>query len=366
MNDVTQQQKHPNFIVVSEDPFNGSAPMAFLVQEFVTPNDIFFSRNHGTIPDVDANEYRLTVGGMVKKPLSFTLDEVISRFPKTEVMTTLQCAGNRRQELMAVAPIPNELPWGGGAISNAMWGGVRLRDVLIAAGVERKGRHVAFAGLDQVQRQGKTFGFGGSIPLDKALLPETILAYEMNGEPLTPLHGYPLRVIVPGYIGARSVKWVTNISVQMEPSDNYFQQRAYKLFPPDVGPDSVKWEDGIMLGENSLNAVICFPADDEGVPMGTISVMGYALGDGHHLVERVEVSSDDGKTWSRADFLTDNNDLWAWKLWEAQVEITPLTTTIIARATDTAGNSQPEDTQEIWNFKGYANNAWHKVSVQVT
>ncbi|MBA3874189.1 MAG: molybdopterin-dependent oxidoreductase [Anaerolineae bacterium] len=353
-------------MVYSETPFNGNAPLAFLVQEFITANDVFFSRNHGTIPQVNKDDFRLTVNGMVKQQKSWTLDELIGQFPKVEVMATLQCAGNRRHELMETKPIPNELPWGAGAISNATWGGVRLRDVLIAAGFDRKARHIAFSSLDSVQRQGKTFGFGGSIPMEKAMLPETLLAYEMNGEALPALHGYPLRVIVPGYIGARSVKWVTTISAQMEPSQNYFQQRAYKIFPPEVGPDSVKWEDGIMLGENSLNAVICYPTEDEILATGTANVLGYTLGDGHHLVERIEVSSDEGKTWSRAKFLSDTNDLWAWRLWEAEVEVQPGTTHILARATDTAGNTQPEDMQEIWNFKGYANNAWHRVKVQVT
>ncbi len=366
MSVVSEYQKHPDFIVYSETPFNGSAPLAFLVQEFITANDVFFTRNHGTIPQVNKEDFRLTVNGLVKRPTTWLLDDLISQFPKIEVVATLQCAGNRRQELMETKPVPNELPWGAGAISNATWGGIRLRDVLIAAGFDRKARHVAFTGLDQVQRQGQTFGFGGSIPMEKALLPETLLAYEMNGVPLPPLHGYPLRVIVPGYIGARSVKWVTSITAQVEPSQNYFQQRAYKLFPPEVTAETVKWGEGIMLGENSLNTVICYPTEDETLSTGTANVLGYALGDGHHLVERIEVSSDEGKTWSRATFLTDSADLWAWRLWQAEVGVQPWTTHIIARATDTDGNTQPEDTQEIWNFKGYANNAWHRVKIQVT
>jgi sulfite oxidase len=366
LNIIEEYEKHPDFIVYSEAPFNGSAPLAFLVQEFITNNDVFFTRNHGTIPQVNRENFRLSVDGMVRTPTTWTLDELISQFPKTEVMATLQCAGNRREELTETKPIPNEVPWGAGAISNAKWGGIRLRDVLIAAGFDRKARHVAFTSLDSIQRQGKTFGFGGSVPMEKALLPETLLAYEMNGEALPTLHGYPLRVIVPGYIGARSVKWVTSITVQTEPSQNYFQQRAYKLFPPNVNADNVKWEEGIMLGENSLNTVICFPTADEEVSVGNVSVLGYAIGDGRHLISRVEVSSDEGNTWSRAIFLTESDDLWAWRLWEAQVPVQPLTSHIIARASDTAGNTQPEDTQEIWNFKGYANNAWHRVKVQVT
>lgn len=364
MNGVTRYDKHPAFIVQAEEPFNGNAPLEFLCQEFVTSTDLFFCRNHGNVPAVDGNSYRLTVDGMVKTPLVLGLDELKGRFPKVEVMATLQCAGNRRDELQDVAPIPNELPWGAGAISNAVWGGVRLRDVLIAAGIDRKAKHAAFTGLDAVTRMGKTFGFGGSIPTEKALLPETLLAYEMNGQPLAPIHGFPLRTIVPGYIGARSVKWLSTITLQTEPSDNYFQQRAYKLFPPEITPENVRWEDGIMLGENSLNTVICYPAAGDKLPSGVVQVLGYAIGDGHNLVNEVQVSSD-GKNWAGARFLTDNRDVWTWRLWEASLSLPAGENEIIARARDTAGNSQPQDTQEIWNFKGYSNNAWHRVKVQI-
>lgn len=365
MNVVEQHHKHPDFILHTQYPINGNVPLPFLVQEFVTPDDLFFARNHGAVPEINPSAYRLTVDGLIKKPLSLTLEDIQQQFPKTEVMATLQCAGNRRQEFMAITPIADEVAWGGGAISNAVWGGVRLRDVLIKAGTDRKARHAAFSSADQVQNTTGTFGFGGSIPMEKALMPETLLAYEMNGKPLPPLHGSPLRVIVPGYIGARSVKWLTTIRIQPEPSDNYFQQRAYKLFPPDVTPDKARWEDGIMMGENSLNAVICYPVADEQLVGRSSRVMGYALGDGYHLVEKVELSTDDGQTWTAASFLTNNHELWAWRLWEAQVELHPSTTRIIARATDSAGNTQPRDTQEIWNFKGYGNNAWHRLKIKV-
>lgn len=275
-------------------------------------------------------------------------------------MATLQCTGDHRDELNPALSMPNAAA---GAISNANWTGVRLRDVLIAAGVNPQSKHIAFTGLDSVQRGGKTFGFGGSIPRQKAFLPETLLAFEMNGQPLLPVHGYPLRVVVPGYIGARSVKWLAGITVQNEPSDNYFQQQAFKLFPPDAAPENLRWEDGIMLGENSLNTVICYPVSGDTLPSGRLQVLGYAIGDGHNLVDQVQVSTD-GKNWTNARFLTDNRDAWTWRLWEAAVDLPPGEVEILAQARDTAGNSQPQDTQEIWNFKGYSNNAWHRVTVR--
>lgn len=364
MSIVELQEKHPDFIVHQQHPLNGNAPLLFLAQEFITPNDLFYVRNHGNIPVIDPLNYRLTVDGLVRKPLTLTMKELQENFPKVEVTSTMQCAGNRRIELAEVSSISGEILWGAGAISTAKWAGIRLRDVLIAAGFDRKAHHIAFTGLDQIERLNQTFGFGGSISTQKALMPETILAYEMNGQPLAPLHGFPLRVIVPGFIGARSVKWLKHIAVQVEPSDNYFQQRAYKLFPADVNPDNVDWTQGIMLAENSLNAVICYPSAGDELPVGQLSVLGYAVGDGHSTVERVEVSTDDGFRWTKATFLTGSADVWTWRLWEAMVNITPNTTRIMARATDTAGNSQPRDTQEIWNFKGYSNNAWHRVSVR--
>lgn len=355
--------KHPSFIIQSEDPFNGNAPLTLLFQEFITDEALFFARNHGDIPDVDPAAYRLTVDGMVRQPLSLSLDELKHDFEKVEVVATLQCAGNRRDELIEIAPIPNELPWGAGAVSNARWGGVRLKDVLEKAGYESGDLHAAFTGLDNVSRQGKTFGFGGSIPLDKALQADSLLAYEMNGGPLPLGHGFPLRTLIPGYIGARSVKWLTQITVQPEPSDNYFQRRAYRLFPPDVNWDNVHWETGVMLGENTVNSVICYPNDGDPIPKGLAEIVGYAVG-GETPVEGVEVSIDDGATWSEAEFLTSDAHRWAWRLWIAQVKLPAGEVEILVRAWDTAGNVQPRDAHETWNFKGYANNAWHSVKVR--
>jgi sulfite oxidase len=236
--------KHPDFVVRQAHPFNAGPPPRLLSQSYITPTNLFFARSHGDVPEVDVHSYRLQISGRVLRPLSLALNDVQDNFERVNVSATLQCAGNRREELMALESIPNELGWGVEAISHAVWSGIRLRDVLAEVGVQSETDlplHVEFGGLDQVERHHKHFRYGGSIPLGKAMGPEVILAYEMNGEPLPLVHGFPLRAIVPGYIGARSVKRLDQITVQNEPSQNYFQSHAYRLFAPHTRPASVDW-----------------------------------------------------------------------------------------------------------------------------
>lgn len=179
----------------------------------------------------------------------------------TTVTAVLQCAGNRRADLQLVRPTSGD-PWAPGAIGNAAWTGVSLADVLRAAGAETDAAsHVAFDACDEVDmpKQGR-FTYGASIPIAKAMSPEVLLAYAMNGEPLTPEHGFPLRVVVPGFAGVRSPKWLTAITVQDSPSGNHMQQRDYKLVPPDVTGETVDWEAGMTIYDMPLNSAICEPA----------------------------------------------------------------------------------------------------------
>jgi sulfite oxidase len=352
--------RHDRFLVRQEEPLNGGPAPDVLLDSFLTPNELFFVRNHGDIPEVDPEAWRLTVDGLVERSLSLSLAD-LGRFPRVAAAATLQCAGNRRSELIEFAPIPGELPWGSEAISNAEWSGVALRDVLAAAGPRTGARHAAFSGLDETERHGHRFCFGGSIPLDKAMHPEVLLADTMNGRPLPPVHGAPLRVVVPGYIGARSVKWLSRITLQEGPSDNYFQAKAYRLFPAAVGPETVVWEEGLMLGESPVNSAICAPLPGEKLPAGRTTARGWAVAGGGRQVARVDVSTDGGRTWKSAQLR--GNDGWTWSFWCAPLDLPPGEHEIVCRAFDTAAQTQPSHPAEVWNFKGYANNAWHRVRV---
>jgi sulfite oxidase len=238
----------------STDPRNAETPAAQLRRSWLTPAEAFFVRNHGAVPAVDANDYRITVSGDVRTPLLLSLTDLQQRFNRVTVTATVTCAGNRRSHLN---PLPDGIPLAAGAIGNARWTGVRLRDILGAAGIGPGGRHIAFTGLDQIDGE----PFGASIPLPKALNPEVLLATEMNAAPLPPEHGYPVRVIVPGYIGARSVKWLTGIFVQSEPSISYYQRTDYTL-------------NGTSLSEFPVNSAICRPLPGEVLAGPTTLVEG--------------------------------------------------------------------------------------------
>ncbi|MFB6286134.1 MAG: molybdopterin-dependent oxidoreductase [Candidatus Bipolaricaulia bacterium] len=359
--------KHADMLVRQSHPYNAEPPLHLLQQHLITPIERFYVRNHGNIPEIDTETFRLSVSGLVEQELRLSLDELASEFPTATVTATLQCAGNRRDELMAVRDIPGDVPWAAQTISNAVWRGVALRDVLDAAGLRDDARHVAFLGLDEIDKDGQIIHFGGSVPIEKACQPSVLLALEMNGEPLPPEHGYPLRVVVPGYIGARSVKWLSQITVQSHPSTNHYQARSYKLFPPHVDADSADWEQGLMLGELSINSVIATPQQGETLSAGNAQLSGYAMAGGDRTVARVDVSPDGGQRWVEATLLDGegSDSPWAWVFWEADVELTPGQHELVVRAWDSAANTQPESVAPLWNFKGYMNNAWHRVRVSV-
>lgn len=354
--------KRPELVVHDGHPLNAETPPRLLREGFVTPADAFYVRCHGDVPEVDPGSYRLEVSGLVKRALRLSLEDVRD-LPKAETTATLYCAGNRRAELTQVKPIPGKVAWDVGAAGNARWGGVLLRDVLEAAGIGEGARHVAFTGLDRDVESGTGAPFGGSVPIEGAVSDRALLAYEMNGRPLAPEHGFPLRAVVGGYVGARSVKWLSGVTLQAGPSDNYYQAVEYKLFPPHVTAENADHSEGEMLGEIPVNCVILAPEDGASVARGPVPVQGYAVAGGDRGVVRVEVSADGGGSWTEASLLEDGGP-GTWRLWKTTLELPPGPRRILARAFDSGGGTQPASVGGVWNFLGYANNAWHGVDVE--
>jgi sulfite oxidase len=329
----------------------------------VTPVDQFFTRSHAPVPRIDPTDWRLEVDGLVDRPRSFSLEELRGTFPRRSVTATLVCAGLRRDEFLSLGPLPGELPWGPEAVSTGEWTGVALCDLLRAVGVGERARHVQFIGLDEVERHGHRFGFGGSIDLAKALSAEVLLASELNGAPLPAVHGFPIRVVVPGWIGARSVKWLGRITLAEEPSMNYFQSKAYRV-QRELNPrDPRDVSAGVAMSVVPLNAVILDPTPDGVVPAGRVRVRGWAMGSEGRPPTAVEVSPNDGEDWVAARVAVEGA-AWTWSLWEATLELARGRHTLAARATDGTGATQPRTLGETWNVKGYGNNAWHRVAIR--
>lgn len=345
-------------IVRTPAPLNAEPELAHLVREWITPVESFYVRNHAKVPAIDLDSYRVTVDGLVGKPLKLSLAE-LGQLPAVKLTATLTCAGNRRSEFTG-PKIPG-VAWGAAAIGNAEWSGVPLSAVLKRAELKPEAKHVWFEGLDQIVDKNETFPFGGSIPLEKALSEQgeiagAILATHMNGKPLTAEHGAPLRTIVPGFIGARSVKWLTKITVSDRPSPNHYVADAYKV----IAEDSRAALDAAQpLYEYALNSVICLPAP-KSKSAGKIAVKGFALPSGAagRMLKSIELSTDGGKTWSAAK-IDSKTAAYCWALWSAEINLPQGAESLLVRATDSSGETQPREMP--WNVKGYQFNAWHRV-----
>jgi sulfite oxidase len=362
-------ERMARLIVHGDRPYNAEPPLDRLRAAYRTASCDFYVRCHGDLPEIDADAWRLTVDGGIRAPMAFSLDGLRTRFPHATVTATLQCAGNRRADMRAVAPVSGD-PWDGGAIGTADWTGIRLGDLLRAAGVpEAADRHVAFESHDTVEGavQGAVEGrpYGVSVPLAKALAPETLLAFAMNGENLLPEHGFPLRAVVPGFAGVRSAKWLRRITVQDRPSDNPIQADDYKLYPSDVTAETADPARGHTIDAMPLNAAICEPARGAGLEAGACRVRGYAIA-GDRAVIRVDVSGDGGRSWTQAALEHEPGAPFAWTFWTAELDLPPGEHDLAVRAWDSAGQTQPARPDDVWNHKGYLCTCWHRVRVSVT
>jgi DMSO/TMAO reductase YedYZ molybdopterin-dependent catalytic subunit len=340
-------------IVHHERPRNCETPISELAGG-VTPQASFYVRNHFDAPTLDAANWRLEVKGLVERPLGLRLAD-LQEMRSNTLIVTLECAGNGRAFLH---PATEGEPWGLGAVGTAAWTGVPLSDVMDRAGPVAAAREVLFRGADSgpVGPARDIRGFERSLPLDEARQSGALLAYALNGEPLPVQHGYPLRLVVPGWYGVASVKWLTAIEAIERPFSGYFQTEKYVY----------EWErDGQVLREPvnrmRVRALITEPRLDQAVEAGDLVVRGMAWS-GAAPIARVEVSIGGG-SWQEARLLgSPSRDHWqAWTL-IARVG-GPGGTTVAARATDVAGRTQPRKPE--WNRLGYGSNAIQEVAVHV-
>ncbi|MFT5523592.1 MAG: sulfite oxidase [Pirellulaceae bacterium] len=354
-----------SMLVHSDSPPNSETVLNELVESWITPNEKFYVRSHAPTPVLKSEEFELSVEGLVHKPFKLRLSELQQRFKQHNVFATLTCAGNRRSEHSLVEPVKG-VPWQAGAIGNAEWTGALLGDLLRRAELKSGAKHVWFEGVDQIQRSTAVIPFGASIPIANSLqhskaMPGALVAFGMNGQPLPRDHGFPFRTLIPGMVGARSVKWLGKIIVSDQPSTNHYVATAYKLVKKGTPEE---WRSTSPIYNFVCNSVTCLPTPDSKLQSPTIQANGYALADGIEgkTVAKVEVSSDGGKKWQLAKF-TSPAKPYCWRLWAAAVSVDATTTALLVRTTDSAGKTQPMKVD--WNLKGYMFNAWHKTPIKV-
>ncbi|EFQ27580.1 hypothetical protein CGRA01v4_03058 [Colletotrichum graminicola] len=377
-------------------PFNVEAPLSDLYDEgFITTKDLHYVRNHGAVPKVDDEDmfdWEFTIEGLVEKPIKMTLRDLISDYEQITYPVTLVCAGNRRKEQNVVRKSKG-FSWGAAGLSTALWTGVSIGDLLARAIPKRGAKYVCFEGADKLPNG----YYGTSIKLNWCMDPNrgVTVCYRMNGELLHPDHGKPVRIIIPGQIGGRSVKWLKRIIVTKEPSNNWYHIYDNRVLPTTVSPDASAdlpevWKDErYAIYDLNANSATCYPAHDEIVALvdgpNSYKVRGYAYGGGGRRITRVEVTLDRGKTWLLAniDYPEDTYRLapegetlyggrvdmdwretsFCWCFWNLDIPIVQLADAadIMVRAMDESMMVQPRDM--YWSVLGMMNNPWFRVVI---
>ena len=349
-------------IVYSEEYVTREMPMS-LLKSWITPAEHFFVRNNEHMPEVNLADWKLSVTGEVARPLTLTMDELAKIEPRS-VTNALECAGNGRAFFQ---PRIKGVPWTRGGVGNAVFKGPPLGALLRLAGAKSAARHVAFRGAALPSRDPQ---FIRSIPIDKAMNADTIVATEMNGLPLAPEHGYPARALVPGWIGSASIKWLTEIRVMTHEFEGYYMDSAYRL-PSHAGPSGVKDSAGSAVAERGsvitslpVKSVIAMPAEGSTIQAAPqpVRIFGAAWA-GTATVARVDISTDGGTSWQPAA-LGAEHARYAWRLWDLEWKAPREGNyVILSRATDSRGRRQPMEMQ--WNPEGYLWNAVDRVRIKV-
>jgi DMSO/TMAO reductase YedYZ molybdopterin-dependent catalytic subunit len=322
-------------IVRSREPQNLEFPVGRL-DRVITPNELFYVRNHFPAPTVDAAAWRLKVEGHVARPVELTL-EAIRKLPAVTLPATLECCGNNRADL---SPKTKGVQWGPGAVSTAEWTGVPLGAVLEMAGIRPGAVEVVLEGADRGTVADPPspgpIPFARSLPLAKALRPEVLLAHTMNGVPLPAAHGAPLRAVVAGWYGVASIKWLTRLIVTDRPFQGFYQTYDYSVWDRSIGVPQLRVVTGM-----EVKSLVSHPAPQEAVPAGKPYKIRGAAWAGEHTVTTVEVSTDGGQSWGAARLLGQATP-FTWRLWEFDWNAPAVgPAKVLARATDDAGRTQP-------------------------
>lgn len=377
-------------------PFNVEPPLnVHNKYKFITPSSLHYVRNHGACPKLSWDEHKISVGGpLVPKPREFTMDQIVS-LPARELPVTLVCAGNRRKEQNMIRQTIG-FNWGPSGVSTNVWKGALLRDILLEAGVSEKnmrGKHVEFIGVEDLPNKvgpgpfkeepwGKLVKYGTSIPLGRAMNPafDVLVAYEANGDVLQPDHGYPVRLIIPGYIGGRMIKWLAQINVIEHETKNHYHYHDNRILPPHItAEESLKGEwwykPEYIFNELNINSAISAPDHNETLSIAKnidkeYAVAGYSYTGGGRAISRVEVSTDGGVHWELAEIErkeqpNDYGMYWCWIWWTFKLKVADLVgcKEIWCRAWDEANNCQPVN--PTWNLMGMGNNQVFRVKVHM-
>ena len=324
---------------------------------WITPTAHFFVRNHMHEPTLDRETWRLAVTGEVEKPLNLSLAD-LERLQTHTVTNTLECAGNGRGFYQPHVP---GVQWQKGAVGTARFSGPRLADILERAGVKVSGKHVMFQGLEEVP--GKVPPFIRSIPIEKAMHGDTLVATHMNGSALEKHHGYPARALVPGWVGAASCKWLSEIKVLEKEFDGNFMKPGYRMPNHPLEPgEPLNVDDSHVLTSLNVKSVITAPGEGSILQSRVFAVQGAAWA-GEAEIVKVEVSSDKGASWQPAQ-LHHEQAKYAWRLWSYRLKVPGAGEyTILSRATDSQERVQPRAAE--WNPSGYLYNAFDQVKVRV-
>jgi sulfite oxidase len=328
--------------------------------DYITPIEHFFVRTHVYVPTVNVNEWRLKVEGEVTTPLALSMAD-LKKLPPIELVSVAECAGNGRGFYQPRVP---GLQWRNGSVGNGRWRGVRLADVLTRAGIKDSAKEILFDGADAPI--GTMPDFQRSIPVKKALDGNTLLAYQMNGETLPVKHGFPLRVVAPGWATDSWVKWLTSIRVLDKEHDGFWMKSAYRHPGKPVAPGTVVPPEQMQpVTSLRVKSVISNPLDGMQFPVGrSLPIRGVAWGGDGGPITAVDVSVDGGRSWISAALRRDQQTQFGWRQWEFHwIPSQVAYYTILARARDAGGNTQPFDQE--WNPAGYGWNVVPRVGVDV-